>query len=628
MSITRVMYRERQRLTAADLHAEQEYRLGIAGRHHLAPHDWGVIRGLRVLAAGGGQFLLTPGIAIDGYGRELFVPTPTQFTIEGYDENKCWFVQIHYCEDPEQVPPGRECEDVPAPRIRQRTQIRVTQTFFPPDSATELATARAAGVIADALPWPVLVARIGKGCPGTTRTSPLIDYSQVPYARHLAASIRSPTGNAKLQLGLTGLTDIYHFLLSTRGATNELEKRFGIDRDGTVHVWRSLMVSGDEGYGVAEVGQGLKLQITMPMPAGLGQTLQIQGQVDAELKELSASLVQLGPTPLGGAFAISGQTTLALQSVTLPFANVHTASVSLLDVLDRARAPQPIRFADGRKRVRRALDRLHAHALAVGTPEPAAPAVAFSMQLSATGGLLAADAVLLRPAAKLDAEPLFREIHAVVTSKDADPVPKTELHISGGEADDSDASGRVSVGARTTKGYLAALRMDGSGRLRVLSGPDVDTPEPLLEVTGTTYLPPIGKNDPMLPDLLTLAFVAGQFQIGNVATHPKLELSKNTTDDGIYDLKITNQQATAYTIKRTLELIFGDESAGPADMSVRALDEITAPNGANQSTTKKIPVPGLAPPHRKIRIAVLMLVESGNKTRVLASKALALEIPA
>ena len=46
-----------------------------------------------------------------------------------------------------------------------------------------------------------------------------------------------------------------------------------------------------------------------------------------------------------------------------------------------------------------------------------------------------------------------------------------------------------------------------------------------------------------------------------------------------------------------------------------------------ESKTTVVTVPGLAPPGRGIRIAVIMLVEAANKTRVALSNRLDMEIP-
>ena len=195
MSIARVHYREGQRLTAADLRFEQEYRLGMGGRHHLAHHDWGIVRGLRVVPLSNGVFRLMPGVAIDGYGREIVVPSAVEVEIEGFKETGCWFLILHYCEDPEQVPPGRQCKDEPAPRIRQRAAWRLAESFpSAPQAADDLAGARTAGRMAGLPPWPVLVATIGTGCEAQAGNAPsLVDYSRTTYVRHRASTVHSPT---------------------------------------------------------------------------------------------------------------------------------------------------------------------------------------------------------------------------------------------------------------------------------------------------------------------------------------------------------------------------------------------------------------------------------------------------
>lgn len=624
MGITRVQYRERQRLTASDLRAEQEYRLGLAGLHHLGPHDWGVVRGLRLRRIDGNRFELGRGTAVDGYGRELLVAQPIDFTIDGFDDNQCWCVAIYYCEDP--APSReRECQERPPPRIRSRVALQVVDELPDPGGPPNYLAARAAGAIADALPWPVLVGRVGLGCTGLTGESPLFDYSTVRYVRHRAAHLRTPTGHARLQLGVAGTQDSFQFLVSTRDEQNALARRLGIDRDGTFHVWKPLAITGAEAAGFASLDNNVQLRIRMPMPAGLGGSLRIDGLVDAELRNITASLQPFGPALFApGTLAAEG--TLQKESAPLLFGGFSLASVSVLDTAG-PRAPRPFAFSAARKRFRTRAARLLRVAAEAGEREPELPKLAFSMLLSPTGGELYPHvAVQFRPAAALEPDPSQREIHAVVTSASTDSVPRTGLRISGGEADSSDASGRVSAGARTAAGaYLAALRMDGRGGLRLVAAPDVDTPKRLLSVEGAVYLPAIGKNDAMLPDLLTLAHMCGLVQIGNVTADPELTLEKNTTGDGHYDLVI--KMSPGVKLKRVLELIFGDKAAGPADMSIRALEDLDVPDTANDTRTNKITVPGLAPSGRRIRVAVLALAEVGGKTRVAIGRSLELDIP-
>lgn len=84
MTISRVRYRERQILRADDLNDEQEYRLTGHRRHLIGQHGWGIVHGLRLQIAPGG-FVVQPGVAVDGYGRELIVLRPifTPWIVDG-----------------------------------------------------------------------------------------------------------------------------------------------------------------------------------------------------------------------------------------------------------------------------------------------------------------------------------------------------------------------------------------------------------------------------------------------------------------------------------------------------------------------------------------------------------------
>lgn len=76
MTTQRVHYREGQRLRAADLQAEQAYHAGARRRHHLGGHTWGIVYGLAP-AVEGIWLVVQPGLAIDGYGRELLLAAAT-----------------------------------------------------------------------------------------------------------------------------------------------------------------------------------------------------------------------------------------------------------------------------------------------------------------------------------------------------------------------------------------------------------------------------------------------------------------------------------------------------------------------------------------------------------------------
>lgn len=75
--ITRVNYYERQFLGVADFRDEQSYHVEMRRRHNLSNTTWGLVTGLMLteLEKEGGsgevEVSVSPGIAIDGFGREI-----------------------------------------------------------------------------------------------------------------------------------------------------------------------------------------------------------------------------------------------------------------------------------------------------------------------------------------------------------------------------------------------------------------------------------------------------------------------------------------------------------------------------------------------------------------------------
>lgn len=80
--IERLLYYERQYLRSFDFVAEQNYHLEMRRRLNLALHLWGIVVGLDVqkveppVPGVPDQFFISPGMAIDAYGREIFLFAP------------------------------------------------------------------------------------------------------------------------------------------------------------------------------------------------------------------------------------------------------------------------------------------------------------------------------------------------------------------------------------------------------------------------------------------------------------------------------------------------------------------------------------------------------------------------
>lgn len=71
-----------QLLTAADLDLDQEYLSRKRSIHDRWLHGWGVVCGLEVESSGDDTIVVSPGVAVDGHGREIVVPAAAPLRIE------------------------------------------------------------------------------------------------------------------------------------------------------------------------------------------------------------------------------------------------------------------------------------------------------------------------------------------------------------------------------------------------------------------------------------------------------------------------------------------------------------------------------------------------------------------
>src|SRR4051794_35670266 len=83
VDIERLHYFPGQYLGALDFDAEQLYHRDMRRRHNVGHHAWGIVVGLELNllpapSGGGVEAWLMPGLAIDGYGREILVAGPTK----------------------------------------------------------------------------------------------------------------------------------------------------------------------------------------------------------------------------------------------------------------------------------------------------------------------------------------------------------------------------------------------------------------------------------------------------------------------------------------------------------------------------------------------------------------------
>lgn len=106
-TIERMNYFQFQQVGAEDFRIQQAYHRDQLRRHALGPHTWGIVGGCRIVEterAGDPGFVdiqVTPGLAIDGFGREIVVLEPARVAPElfaAYDGERVIELWLHYDE--------------------------------------------------------------------------------------------------------------------------------------------------------------------------------------------------------------------------------------------------------------------------------------------------------------------------------------------------------------------------------------------------------------------------------------------------------------------------------------------------------------------------------------------------
>jgi cytoskeletal protein CcmA (bactofilin family) len=97
-NIERPRYYQRQYLGAQDFMDEQAYQRDMRRRHNLAHHRWGIVTGLELSTDQQGGVYVQPGIAIDGYGREIVVFSPYQLDTTFLQDGQFHSVWLQYQE--------------------------------------------------------------------------------------------------------------------------------------------------------------------------------------------------------------------------------------------------------------------------------------------------------------------------------------------------------------------------------------------------------------------------------------------------------------------------------------------------------------------------------------------------
>jgi len=147
--IERLNYYEGEFLGALDFEAEQEYHREMRRRHNIGQHTWGIVSGLDLVQIPNGvtspsgnpevDIYVQPGMAVDGFGREVVVVNKTQLTQDlfapYFDSNpaappKPMYVWISYAQAMLQ-PSTDACTQMNQPNAYGRVQETFALTVTP-----------------------------------------------------------------------------------------------------------------------------------------------------------------------------------------------------------------------------------------------------------------------------------------------------------------------------------------------------------------------------------------------------------------------------------------------------------------------------------------------------------------
>jgi hypothetical protein len=210
-SAARVHYFDKQFLRVDEFRDEQLYQLSLRRRHNNTQHTWGIASGLEIAKdEQSGAIIVRPGLAIDGYGRELLLQTKLTVVPESFDDlatDRLDLWLVYERQEDGNVPEGYgECS---APgksyRATEHPQLLVERPLSarvdarrPPGVPREALDAPVPPLSDDrADEWRVYLGRIIRQPDGSIS----IDGAQRPYVGVVAESIDHPANAARVEIG-------------------------------------------------------------------------------------------------------------------------------------------------------------------------------------------------------------------------------------------------------------------------------------------------------------------------------------------------------------------------------------------------------------------------------------------
>lgn len=245
-SFARVHYFPRQFLRREDFVDEQVYHLATHRRHNIAGHSWGILFGLTFLIDEDDRLYLEPGLATDGFGRDLVVDKRQEMSaLINHKEGDRFDIWLEYQrESASEAPAGY---DSCAEKIGQtfyRWQEEGKVVLREPETG-EPARRRPEAVdpgdrdfpptrVAPDQPekgWPVFLGQLVRD--PDTRGGLRVDLAGRPHAGLVGEAVRDPAGRGYVELGAeagNGRQRFAVFLAQPKGADGAPEQQEGAER--------------------------------------------------------------------------------------------------------------------------------------------------------------------------------------------------------------------------------------------------------------------------------------------------------------------------------------------------------------------------------------------------------------
>ncbi|HEY0382591.1 MAG TPA: hypothetical protein VGC72_10360 [Candidatus Elarobacter sp.] len=209
-TVSRVHYFDKQFLRVAEFSDEQLYQLALRRRHNVTEHTWGIATGLEIAQESGGLVVL-PGVAIDGYGREVLLAAKktlhaADFDTLGSDRLDVWIAYDR--RDASAAPSGYgacspagseayRSDEIPQILV-ERPLTNVVDARRPPGIPAAVLDAPVPLLSDDpADTWRVYLGRVTRLQDGTFR----VDASQRTYVGCVAETIDHPANGARVEIG-------------------------------------------------------------------------------------------------------------------------------------------------------------------------------------------------------------------------------------------------------------------------------------------------------------------------------------------------------------------------------------------------------------------------------------------